>query len=119
MIDIKKYMYDTLKNTTNHTVVFRDIDGFLDSLPCIAISFNGWHTNFKGVRNESFQIDIFGKNIEETENLKNIVIQQLNRRFENGIRTTLTGTGPDMNEGKSGVFREILLFECVFLDSDY
>lgn len=125
-VDIKKYIYDTLdtyfplKQKWLKKVIIRNFESVAkEQRPFIAFSSIWGRTNNFWIRNESFQIDVFSESIEQWENIKDIVIDLLNRRNFKGIKSQLTRTWPDGSDEKTWFCRLVMDFEFVFKDMKY
>lgn len=126
-IDIRKYVYDSLINYvpliqkiwTNNVHIWDQNDISKTTLPFVSITNLSWNTDTRGVRNQTFQIDVLANSIENAENVKDIIVDLFNRRNFKGIKSKLIQIWPDMSHPTKWVFRQILRFNFVFKDMKF
>lgn len=126
-IDIKKYVYDSMATYVPlleviwvESIFFRPDDTIYDKKkPIVSISESWGNVDFKWIRNQTYQIDVWATSVEEAEKIKYIIVDLFNRRNFKWIKSILTGTWPDMSNPKKWFFREILFFKFVFKDMKY
>lgn len=126
-VDIRKYVYDTLVNYvpliqkiwTNNVHIWDQNDMSKVPVPYVCISGTWWNTNSTGIRNQSYQIDVMAKSVEDAEAVKDIIIDLFNRRNFKWIKSKLTMIWPDMSRPEAWIFRQILRFDFIFKDMKF
>lgn len=126
IIDLRKYFYDIISNSERilekvkkeNIIFYRNWD-FKEDENIILIHFAWARTSAFWIREENYQIDIFCRTFVEVENLKNILISELNRKKDFWIFIKLENIAPDMETPKNNYFRRILIFSLVTKDQNF
>jgi hypothetical protein len=127
-IDIKKIIYDTLKNytllieklwTTDWRVIIRNVQDVSNTqTPFITFQQVWSRTNAIWIRTAVFQFDVWSKNLQEGEEIKDIVVNLFNRANIWGIKSILQRESEN-SEDKTKLNRHSLDFQFTFKDMKY
>jgi len=127
-IDIRKYVYDTLVNYVpliekigTNNVYFWDTNNSIakKTRPFVSITQLWWNINSIWIREQEYQIDIFWTSLEQSGDTRDIIIDLLNRRYVNEVRSKLIRLRPDQSDEKLWIVRQSMDFLFVFKDMKF
>lgn len=123
-IDLRKYIFDSLVNFSDLTtliwannVYVREIEDIASKpKPFVSITSISWNVDIAWIRTWVYQIDIWAESVEQSEDIRDVIIDLFNRRNYLGIKSKLNFIWPDMSDEKTKLFRQIVEFDFVFKD---